>query len=172
MAPATWLIWGVSIGLLILLLLRELWQVSRSSKVNLQYRPGPGSVTVLLAIFITITLLVIATSMLSLPEAMGAGDNPIPWSTVGLLYLAMLAGITAQYFFFAKEGDNFQLRAFIKPFLASPVLFIPLASSYQEALHPFEAFSMADLMMLLAAFQNGFFWKIVFDRLAGEQKQA
>ncbi len=155
-----------------LLLLKELWQVSRPAKASLQYKTSPGSLLVLLALFITITLLIILTSRLMFTEAMGAADNPIPWSTVGLLYLAMLAGIAAQYFFFANEGDDFQLRAFVKPFLASPVLFIPLASSYQEALHPFEAFSMADLMMLLAAFQNGFFWKIVFDRLAGEQKQA
>ncbi len=171
MAPASWLIWGLSIGLLILLILRDLWQINRAAKTTLEYKHGLGILLVVLTVFITITLLIILTTLLRSTESMGTTENPIPWLTVALLYIAMLAGIAAQYFFFAEEGDNFQLRAFVKPFLASPVLFIPLASSYQEALHPFEAFSMADLMMLLAAFQNGFFWKIVFDRLAAKQKR-
>ncbi|MEN8177010.1 MAG: hypothetical protein ABFS39_00130 [Pseudomonadota bacterium] len=131
-----------------------------------------NSLLLLLALVVLITFVILLTATLKSPEAMGSTASPIPWLTVGLLYLCMLAGIAAQYFFFASEKDVFRWQTFIKPFLASPVIFIPLASSYQEALHPFESFSMADLMILLAAFQNGFFWKIVFDRIAGEQEEA
>jgi hypothetical protein len=58
---------------------------------------------------------------------------------------------------------------FAKPFFASPIVFLPLVSATQRSMTGMEIFEMGDLMLLLVAFQNGFFWKMVFDR---QQQQA
>jgi hypothetical protein len=80
-----------------------------------------------------------------------------------ILYVAMIAGMMAQYFYFYTRR-KFRWRSFIKPFLASPIVFMPLVSAYQKALTSLDAFELGDLMLLLVAFQNGFFWKVIFDK--------
>jgi hypothetical protein len=90
---------------------------------------------------------------------------------IGLMYLSMISGIVAQSFYF---GENVSPSAsWIKPVLASPIIFIPLLSSYQSSLADMTGITVADLMILLVSFQNGFFWKVVFDKQAealGKQK--
>lgn len=44
------------------------------------------------------------------------------------------------------------------------MVFLPLVSANQEAMTGLEVFELGDLMLLLIAFQNGFFWKMVFER--------
>lgn len=163
MAPASWLVWGISLGLLLLTLAWELWR-SRQ----------PRDATATRWLFIALVLLAVAVVwvvQLDRPQAMGPGDRPIPWATLGWLYLAMLCGMVAQYFFFLPEDAAFRWRAFIKPFLASPVVFIPLTSANPDAVKPLASFTLADLMLLFTAFQNGFFWQLIFDKVAAGQKK-
>jgi hypothetical protein len=70
------------------------------------------------------------------------------------------------YFDFQKNGYDLGQFKRIKPVLAPPIIFIPLLSSYQGALVNVTDVTIADLLILLVSFQNGFFWKVVFDKQA------
>ena len=88
------------------------------------------------------------------------------WNMVGLLYATMTAGMLSQYAFFKAPREAFRFTSFVKPIFASPIVFIPLASSYQSALAESQSFGLPELMIALVAFQNGFFWKVIFDKQA------
>jgi hypothetical protein len=99
------------------------------------------------------------------------GEEPTAWIMIGLMYVAMILGIVAQSFYFGETAPP--SASWIKPTLASPIIFIPLLSSYQSSLANMTGITVADLMILLVSFQNGFFWKVVFDNQAeavGKQK--
>jgi len=154
MAAASWLIWGVSLGLLLLLLSLDF----RANREALGKKEG-----VLLAV-VLLALLVLFFANQEAAEAMGAEDNPVPWDMLGLLYVAMLFGVLSHHVFESGDGRAFCWKGFLKPLFASPLIFLPLASGYQSELHDLQRFTMADLMIVLAAFQNGFFWRVVFDK--------
>jgi hypothetical protein len=82
-------------------------------------------------------------------------------------YLAMVLGMVAQYFYVQAESGatkvKFEWLPFLMPLLASPIIFIPLVSIAVDASGG-GAFTRQKLMVYLVAFQNGFFWKQVFDQ--------
>jgi hypothetical protein len=85
---------------------------------------------------------------------------------VFLLYLAMLAGMLAHfaygYFVLPKnKRRKFDLGNFLAPVLVSPIVFLPLASIFETS-EPV-AGSSPRLMLLLIAFENGFFWREFFE---------
>jgi hypothetical protein len=90
----------------------------------------------------------------------------LPWGLIGLLYLAMLAGMAAQYVYLKSERARFRWHLFVKPVLLSPVVFLPLLAGLQDHLDG-GPWNLARLMLLFIAFQNGFFWKTLFDAQAG-----
>jgi hypothetical protein len=90
----------------------------------------------------------------------------IQWGMIGAMYLAMALGVIAQSYYFADGISQAGPMPWVKPALASPIIFIPLLSSYQTALLGMSGFSINDFMILLVSFQNGFFWKAVFDKQA------
>ncbi len=161
MSPASWLLWTVSLAILLLLLVIEWRRASRETATRVAEQSK--STRFIAGLLLIICASVIAAVFLSTHETMDAGGQAVPWGTVGLLYLAMTLGMVAQYFYFSTRR-KFRWRPFIKPFLASPIVFIPLVSAYQNALTSLDAFELGDLMLLLVAFQNGFFWKVVFDK--------
>jgi hypothetical protein len=63
-------------------------------------------------------------------------ESGLPWGLIGLLYLALVAGMAAQYAFLKSPRARFRWAAFLKPFLASPVVFMPLLAGL--AVHGFE----------------------------------
>lgn len=88
-----------------------------------------------------------------------------PWLLVGLMYGAMITGIIAQSYYFGIQAVP--STTWIKPILASPIIFIPLLSSYKPILGTtIDTITIDHLMILLVSFQNGFFWKVVFDKQA------
>jgi hypothetical protein len=97
-------------------------------------------------------------------EVLGAA----PWIMVGLMYLSMILGIVAQSYYFLDRSSP---AAWLKAILASPIIFIPLLSSYQDTLQNMASVNIAQVMILLVSFQNGFFWKVIFDKQA-EQLQS
>jgi hypothetical protein len=112
---------------------------------------------------------VISTSLTGLPDiqSKGGGVPSRPWLLVGLMYASMVLGTLAQAFYFRAGQANWSsVSEWVKPVLVSPVIFIPLISSYQTALSHVEDFGIGELMMLLFAFQNGFFWRAIFDKQA------
>jgi hypothetical protein len=95
-----------------------------------------------------------------------------------IAYFAMVLGMIAQYFYVQAEGGatrvKFEWLPFLMPLLASPIIFIPLVSIAVDA-GGGGAFTRQKLMVYLVAFQNGFFWKQVFDQRrvkAGDSVQA
>jgi hypothetical protein len=120
-------------------------------------------VTLLVTISIGIVVIVILTAAF-FPRAESKGLTPLTnWSMIFIMYGAMLGGIVAQFFFFSDDTFSFRWRPLLKPILASPIVFIPLASAYQGAAQGTD-FTVPDLIVILVAFQNGFFWKMVFDK--------
>lgn len=77
---------------------------------------------------------------------------------IAIMFVCSLIGISARYFYNRKEEFNWS--SFLKPFLISPIVLLPLLSSLQRMpiLEPIELISFSIL-----AFQNGFFWRVVYE---------
>jgi len=81
----------------------------------------------------------------------GPGEDGITW-VEPTLYLAMIAGMMAKYFFDAiGDGNaiNFQKWQFIKPIFISPIVFGVIYSAIDQ--------STSGLLLIIFSFQNGFF---------------
>jgi hypothetical protein len=100
-------------------------------------------------------------------EQMGTLDQA---AAIVFCYGAMLLGMAAEYGYTiadrASRGEGqlkFDLATFLLPVFASPIIFIPLLTLTSE-LGTGGAFTRAHLMVYLVAFQNGFFWKQLFEQ--------
>lgn len=87
---------------------------------------------------------------------------------VVVLYVCMLFGIASHYFYDLLVTPRlsrppFDIGALLAPMLASPLVFIPLLGAFQSADIDLANLTRPKLMIFLVAFQNGFFWKEVFD---------
>jgi hypothetical protein len=160
------IIWGASGTLLIVILVYELVryirQVKRSPSGNSSsQKPSTSLLLGSIGLLVFILMIVVSSNLPSGIEAKGDSGH-VPWTMVGLMYLAMVLGIVAQSFYFS--GTTSLPSTWVKPVLASPIVFIPLVSSYQSSLLSMNGISLAELMILLVSFQNGFFWKVIFDK--------
>ncbi len=92
------------------------------------------------------------------------------WPLWIALYLCMLFGMLAQYGYRHFERPNrhrtkWDWGVFLAPVFASPIIFIPLATACMG-----KGFSLKNLddpasaMVYLVAFENGFFWKELYDK--------
>jgi hypothetical protein len=86
------------------------------------------------------------------------------------LFLFMVFGMLAQFLFDRlsvpqRERKRFDWGLFLAPLFASPVVFIPLLAAFQNADIDLTHLTTARFMVFLVAFQNGFFWREVFDKL-------
>lgn len=82
-----------------------------------------------------------------------------------LLYLAMLAGMLAHFAYShlslpKGKRRRFDVGNFLAPILVSPIVFLPLAAIFGTSVPA--AASSYHLMLLLIAFENGFFWREFF----------
>lgn len=100
-------------------------------------------------------------------EQMGSLDET---AAIVLCYGAMLLGMAAEYGYSTAERASrgeaiprFDKLTFLMPIFASPIIFIPLLTLTAE-LGAGGAFTRARLMVYLVAFQNGFFWKQLFEQ--------
>jgi hypothetical protein len=171
MSGGALLSWLVSGAVLIAVLLYELVKTGRSKTEGIE--PGQqsarkrsaalflGSIVVLVVLLWAYILYAPGSEI----EAKAA-TSPTPWRMVLLMYVAMLFGIVAQAYYFTEDTGPAARTSSFKAALASPIIFIPLISSYQSSLMNLGAFSIPELMILLVSFQNGFFWKVVFDKQA------
>jgi len=85
------------------------------------------------------------------------------------LFLFMVFGMLAQFLFdhfsaSQRERKGFDWGLFLAPLFASPVVFIPLLAAFQNADIDVTHLTTARFMVFLVAFQNGFFWREVFDK--------
>jgi hypothetical protein len=94
-------------------------------------------------------------------------DNTIELSAAFVLYICMLLGMLFNYLYnllMESKKLPFNFRRFVAPIFASPVVFLPLLTSLQNAELDLREFSTAKLMLLLIAFGNGFIWKQIVDQ--------
>jgi hypothetical protein len=89
--------------------------------------------------------------------AFGAGNSPA--MAIVIMFLGVLAGIAARYFFYLKSA--FSWADLLKPLCISPIVLLPLISSVQ-AVKTLETTQLISFALL--AFQNGFFWQVVLER--------
>lgn len=94
------------------------------------------------------------------------------------LFVAMLFGMLGQvlYRHFSVPASLRRRRRidwgrFLAPVCASPIVFMPLMVSLQNANIDLQALTAPRMMIFLVAFQNGFFWKEHFDRQYLEAKK-
>ncbi|HEX4954317.1 MAG TPA: hypothetical protein VF017_13075 [Thermoanaerobaculia bacterium] len=87
----------------------------------------------------------------------GAGGNP--WPMIILIFVCIVVGMAARYFFYLKGKASW--GSLLKPLCVSPIVLLPLLGTLQDTaqLEPIQVVSFC-----LLAFQNGFFWKVVFER--------
>jgi hypothetical protein len=109
---------------------------------------------------------------------LGAQDTPFSkgtedagiftnWLTYALAYLAMVGGMLSQYLYTwltkaAGASSPFDWRSFLAPALVSPIIFVPLCGTIDTGEHA----QKGALMLLLVAFENGFFFKSYFEARA------
>ncbi|WP_085298897.1 hypothetical protein [Cognaticolwellia mytili] len=82
-----------------------------------------------------------------------------PLSTILMMYLALVLGIAANYFYFST---SFSLAIFLKPILVSPIIMVPLVGLVQTSN---SIDDMKLISLIFVAFQNGFFWKSIFEKI-------
>jgi hypothetical protein len=151
------LIVGLSVAVLLAVLFYELMQRS----------PTLWSYLFFVCILVVGIISLIVVSNYPAPseiETKGGLSASAPWVLVGLMYVSMILGIVAQSYYFLDRSSP--PTSWLKAALASPIIFIPLLSSYQDTLQNLTSFTIAQLMILLVSFQNGFFWKVIFDKQA------
>ena len=108
------------------------------------------------AVIIAVILLHVTTGFPD-PTARLAFGAPFPTLlAVFLMFVGVLLGMAANYVFYQR--GRFFWRRFVRPFVISPVVLLPLIGSLQGAeLQPVQL-----VCFIILAFQNGFFWQEVF----------
>ncbi|MCC9168641.1 hypothetical protein [Pontibacter harenae] len=86
-----------------------------------------------------------------------------------LLYISMILGMTAQYFYYhfemaKNQRKKFDFGTFIAPFFLSPIVFLPLLAAFQDADVDLSRSVSPRFMTFIVAFENGFFWRYYFDK--------
>jgi hypothetical protein len=113
MSPASWLLWIVSLTILLLLLLVE-WRREAGNPSN-EIAQRRRATRFIVGLLLIIVVSVVAAIFLRNHETMDSSAQTVSWGTLGLLYFALIAGMVAQYFYFYNRW-KFRWRTFIKPF--------------------------------------------------------
>jgi hypothetical protein len=137
-----------------------------------QFRSSTRRVSAVLAtavLLLYLALLHFAFGFPSLPAGLAkGGDEPEVGPLVLALFVFMLLGMAAEYLYHyldsKPEDAKFDWRTFAKPFVVSPLVFVPLAASLQNANVNLSHFDIPVLMLFLVAFENGFLWRGYFAR--------
>jgi len=110
------------------------------------------SLSILLLVFLVLNV----TTGFPTPKVSFGGVSPI--FTISIMFICILLGIAAQY---VHSMRKFSWRSFLKPFVISPIVLLPMLGTVQGA-RSIESVQLISLALL--AFQNGYFWKVVLDR--------
>ena len=112
-------------------------------------------------------LLVVATLILrctlgfphpELRQSFGTGTGSL--ATIGLMFLCIALGMVARHMFCLR--GRFIWLPLLRPLFVSPIVLLPLLGTLQSAmtLEPIQVLSFC-----LLSFQNGFFWRVIFERV-------
>lgn len=122
----------------------------------------------LLALYILFLHYLFGFPALDLASSKGPGSGDF-FLLSSALYVCMVAGMGAEYLYHYLDASDpgrrrFEVGTFVKPFLISPMVFMPLLTSLQNANLDLSRFDAARLMVFLVAFENGFLWRGYFAR--------
>lgn len=112
----------------------------------------------LLEVAILAVIVVILRLTTGFPATRTSFGSESPALALFVICFGTILGMVAQYFFYLK--GKFSWRAFLKPLFISPMILLPLVGSIQGATR-FETMQILSIGFL--AFQNGFFWQVVFE---------
>ncbi|GAB4181969.1 MAG: hypothetical protein Tsb002_02650 [Wenzhouxiangellaceae bacterium] len=77
---------------------------------------------------------------------------------LALVVAGVLLGMAARYFFYLRNG--FKWRNFLRSFLVSPIVVLPLLGMLKSG----SEWELQQVVFIFViAFQNGFFWRAVFN---------
>ena len=167
MNPAETVIVGV---LTCLLLAWIVWRHVRS----------PHWPSLILSVLVLLLYVFLLRSLFGFPNsrvdiAKGSGNNnflPIAIAMFVCMVLGMAAESLYHYFDAPPDKRQFDIGSFLKPFLVSPLVFMPLAASLENANLDISQFDAPRLMVFLVAFENGFLWRGYFSRKLAESQAA
>jgi len=117
-------------------------------------------------VFVVITCGVMASVLANFftePNVISKGPyellSMIPWLEI-MLYITMIAGMAAKYFYDAiGKGNNPSIEKWqlFKPLLVSPMIF--------GSIYAIAGDRTPGLLLFVFSFQNGFFWQTVLQKL-------
>ena len=87
-----------------------------------------------------------------------------------VLYISTALGMLSHYLYDhftepRRSRQPFDVGNLLAPLLISPLVFMPLLTAFQNAdIDLANLTAPPSLMMVLVAFQNGFFWREIFDK--------
>lgn len=148
MPPISTYLIALCLGLYGLILVVELIRFRRLRAFSVQ-----------LAALVTVAALLHLTTGFPTPSSWHAFGGVGPLGAIGLMFLFVLLGMAARYLFYLR--GKFSWLSFLKPLCASPIVLLPLLGALQ-GLSQIEPIQLVSFCFL--AFQNGFFWKVVFER--------
>lgn len=120
-----------------------------------KYRRIKRSLIELASLMLVLVLLRITTGFPTPVQTFGGYS---PERAILLMLVAVIAGIVSNYFFHLKEKFNW--LTFIKPLFISPIVVLPLIGTVNNT--QIETIQLVSLILI--AFQNGFFWKEVYNK--------
>lgn len=95
---------------------------------------------------------------------------PEYWTLFGL-YISTVFGIAGHHIFIQIRGieerkrkAKIKWRPLIKPLIISPIIFLAVMNQLEQIGGGGEGLK-ANIMQFILAFQNGFFWKTIFEQL-------
>lgn len=152
-----------------LLLALEVFSLVGAATILLyQARRTPRESLPLLGLILILAAVPLA--LLPLDQAITARGTPDGelWFLIAL-YGCLLLGMLAQHVYIRfsrprRRRHKLDVGLFLAPVFASPIVFIPLLAVVQAAGVDLYQAHAARLMLFLIAFENGFFWKTIFDQ--------
>ncbi|TKJ40367.1 hypothetical protein CEE37_08550 [candidate division LCP-89 bacterium B3_LCP] len=124
--------------------------------------------TLIIHVVILGVIILILNRVFKFPQiitTMGPGQETI---IIIFCYICMVIGMSAQYLYQQAQSDNDRIKIKMAPLLmpifVSPIVFIPLLAIIQDIPMGSGALTKSRLMLYFIAFQNGFFWKEIFEK--------
>lgn len=103
-----------------------------------------------------VVLLNRATGFPTPKQAFGGG----PILAFTIMFVCTVLGMAARYVFY--QDQKFTWGTFLRPLVISPMILLPLVGTMQ-GIQTFEPIQLISFGLL--SFQNGFFWKEVFEKI-------
>lgn len=115
---------------------------------------------------ILITVVIVLRVATGFPNPIRSFGGLSPLIAIAIMFLCTLFGMSARYIFYQK--DNFSWGKFLRPLVISPIILLPLFGTLQ-GISEFKPIQLLSFGIL--SYQNGFFWKEIFERVQRENVQ-